>query len=129
MIYHHSSCIKVHIFWESHKNMTKSPNFFWQNYISNIKNFADFVTFVWLSQNIWTLGSSQKLYLGKRFLLLNVCFYNGFWNHRFEIGEASNFPVNKWSSSRIMSMTPFSNIQWTTRGFSFWRDFWFRVIQ
>ena len=23
--------IKVHIFWEGHKNMTKSPNFFWQN--------------------------------------------------------------------------------------------------
>ena len=22
-------CLKVHIFWEGHKNMTKSPNFFW----------------------------------------------------------------------------------------------------
>ena len=36
---------KIHIFWEGHKNMTKSPNFFWQNGLLSkfFSNFFDFL--------------------------------------------------------------------------------------
>ena len=36
---------KVHIFWEGHKNMTKSPNFFWQNGLLS-KFFSKFFDFL-----------------------------------------------------------------------------------
>ena len=37
--------IKVHMFWEGHKNMTKSPNFFWQNGLLS-KFFSKFFDFL-----------------------------------------------------------------------------------
>ena len=36
---------KVHKFWEGHKNMTKSPNFFWQNGLLS-KFFSKFFDFL-----------------------------------------------------------------------------------
>ena len=51
--------IKVHIFREGHKNMTKSPNFFdatkFSRYLIkylNLKKFGDSVKFYWPYQNI-----------------------------------------------------------------------------
>ena len=43
--------IKVHISWEGHKNLAKSPPFF--DYQS--KKGGDFAKILWPSQNIWTL--------------------------------------------------------------------------
>ena len=43
---------KVHKFWEGHKNMTKSPNFF----LTLLSNFEKkIVKFCWPSHNIWPL--------------------------------------------------------------------------
>ena len=46
---------KVYVFWEGHKNLTKSQHLF--NLISNIGKglCRDFIKFLWLSQNIWNL--------------------------------------------------------------------------
>ena len=46
---------RVHIFWKGHKNMAKSPNKFWTYYVTSQRKFGDFVIFLWLCQNIWTL--------------------------------------------------------------------------
>ena len=56
----YSSCpltlvmLKVHIFWESHKNFAKSFPNFWLQYIQS-KVRGRFRKILWPSQNIWTL--------------------------------------------------------------------------
>ena len=43
---------KVQIFWESHKNLKNSSNF---SQFFKPKQYGDFFTSLWPSQNIWTL--------------------------------------------------------------------------
>ena len=46
--------LKVHIFWEGHKNFAKSSPNFWLQYIRS-KVRRRFRKILWPSQNIWTL--------------------------------------------------------------------------
>ena len=51
--------IKGHIFWEGHKNFSKSSPNFWLQYIrSKVK--GRFRKILWPSQNIWTLPAKAK---------------------------------------------------------------------
>ena len=46
---------KIHIFWEGHKNLSKSSTNFWLQYIQS-KVSGRFRKILWPSQNTWTLN-------------------------------------------------------------------------
>ena len=50
---------KVHIFWEDHKNLEKTPKFIWL-FLSRVqKKLGYFSSFWWPSQIMWTLFCCQ----------------------------------------------------------------------
>ena len=52
---------KVHIFWEGHKNVTKSLKKNLKLRSSNKKKFGDFVIFLWPSQNIVHIANIKNI--------------------------------------------------------------------
>ena len=47
--------LKVYIFWEGHKNLTKCPSWFVFLFTTQQINWKIFVIFLWPSQKIWAL--------------------------------------------------------------------------
>ena len=54
--------VKVHIFWEGHKNFAKSPPYFWLA-LHRTKVRWRFCKIVWHSQNIWTSYVHNNTYI------------------------------------------------------------------
>ena len=52
--------IKIYIFWENNKNLTKSLNLFLRYFVASKKSYGDFAKYFWLSQNTLTLSIFQS---------------------------------------------------------------------
>ena len=68
---------KVHIFWEGHKNMTKSPKKFWRCLLNSIKDwrFRLVVIFLWPSQEYMNFTIRNWIEIQKCSVLISLFIF------------------------------------------------------
>ena len=83
--------LKVYIFWEFYKTMTKSTNFIWRFLRISKKKFGDFAIFLWPSQNICTY----------QFLTASCIFNDGLTMRLISILVENHLSCRRWLSNLL----------------------------